>query len=1043
MAQYDGTIRISTQITTDRARESLSSLEYVIKGSAKEIEKLRQKMDALRDQRIPTSEYKDLQEELSEAERNLSELIAKQEEWENVGVTSGGAWDALNEEIATASDNVDALKSRMQELVDSGRDFILGQDTEEYKSAERQIQYEEEAIERARDQYRAIQKAQNAYERLKNVVTSAMKKIGSAIKGSALYSLKSLGNVAKKSVLSSFKLLGRAAKSVFSRIGQSAKKSAGNISSFGSRVKNLAASAFIFNQLSAAFSAMTSGMKEGFENLYGESDDFKRSVDGLKASLLTLKNSLAAAFRPLVEIAIPYIQKAIDYISLLANKIGQLLASLAGQKTYTRAIKQTADAFEDEAKTTEDTADATKKAEKAAEGYLSPLDEINKIGKEKNDEEDISKDKGISESEQKAPMFEEVQISDKFKNIAQRLKDMWENSDFTELGAFLGQKLKTALDNIPWDGIRETASKIGKSIATLINGFVSVEGLGQSIGNTLAQAINTGFEFLNSFVHNLDWGAVGKFVADTISGFFNGIDWNLIYDTFVTGAEGLGTAINSFADNLDWGAISTAVSNIVNTFVDTVYTFFDTVDWGSLGEKVGTFVSDSLAGINWENLGVMIGTGFQSVFTFLLTAIENVDWGNVGTYIADALNGVVESLDLSTVGELLGTSFTGLFDMAISFSKEFDWKKLGDNISSGINGFFEKFDGAKFAKAATGLITGLLDTIIETIDKTDWAGVWRDIIDFLVNVNWVELTGKLVIAAGKLILGITTGLIQAIAETDWGAVWDSILKAFKDFFGIHSPSTVMQKQGSYIVSGLLSGLKNNIGSVINWLGNIPKWFKEKFDIAYKNVKNAFSGARTYFSGVWSGIKEAFGNISDWFRNSFSSAWQAVKDVFSSGGEVFNGIKDGVLDSLKSIINALIDGINSVISIPFNGLNSALDMIRNVEIIGYYPFGWLPSVDVPQIPHLAQGTVVPPNREFMAVLGDNKREPEVVSPISTIEEASKRGFMSALTELGLTGGGNSGTIIIKQYLDGKQVTQAVIKEGKLQQMSTGNNIFALG
>ena len=75
---------------------------------------------------------------------------------------------------------------------------------------------------------------------------------------------------------------------------------------------------------------------------------------------------------------------------------------------------------------------------------------------------------------------------------------MWENSDFYELGKFLGEKLKSALDNIPWDEIKETARKIGKSIATLINGFVEVEGLGYSIGKTLIEAINTVFEFVDN-----------------------------------------------------------------------------------------------------------------------------------------------------------------------------------------------------------------------------------------------------------------------------------------------------------------------------------------------------------------------------------------------------------------------------------------------------------------------------------------------------------------------------------------------------------------
>ena len=43
-----------------------------------------------------------------------------------------------------------------------------------------------------------------------------------------------------------------------------------------------------------------------------------------------------------------------------------------------------------------------------------------------------------------------------------------------------------------------------------------------------------------------------------------------------------------------------------------------------------------------------------------------------------------------------------------------------------------------------------------------------------------------------------------------------------------------------------------------------------------------------------------------------------------------------------------------------------------------------------MPQLATGTVVPANfGRFAAILGDNKREPEVVSPVSTIEDAVRK------------------------------------------------------
>ena len=65
-----------------------------------------------------------------------------------------------------------------------------------------------------------------------------------------------------------------------------------------------------------------------------------------------------------------------------------------------------------------------------------------------------------------------------------------------------------------------------------------------------------------------------------------------------------------------------------------------------------------------------------------------------------------------------------------------------------------------------------------------------------------------------------------------------------------------------------------------------------------------------------------------------------------------------------------------------------------------------------IPGFAKGGVVPPNQPFLAVLGDNRKEPEVVSPYSTIKQAAS----DALAERGSSAGAGRGDV----YLDGTKV-----------------------
>lgn len=138
--------------------------------------------------------------------------------------------------------------------------------------------------------------------------------------------------------------------------------------------------------------------------------------------------------------------------------------------------------------------------------------------------------------------------------------------------------------------------------------------------------------------------------------------------------------------------------------------------------------------------------------------------------------------------------------------------------------------------------------------------------------------------------------------------------------------------------------------------------------------------------AWNGIKSAFGSVATWFKDIFSTAWAGVVQVFSVAGEIFVNIKDGILSAFKTVVNGIITGINNVVAVPFNGINSALNAIKNIEIVGIRPFSGLRTINVPQIPYLAQGAVLPPNKPFMAVVGDQKHGTNVEAPLATIQEA---------------------------------------------------------
>jgi hypothetical protein len=166
--------------------------------------------------------------------------------------------------------------------------------------------------------------------------------------------------------------------------------------------------------------------------------------------------------------------------------------------------------------------------------------------------------------------------------------------------------------------------------------------------------------------------------------------------------------------------------------------------------------------------------------------------------------------------------------------------------------------------------------------------------------------------------------------------------------------------------------------------------------------------KSWFQGKYNDITGIFNSIPKWFKDKFTEAWTNVKNVFSTGGKIFDGIKDGIAETFKTVVNGLISGINKIIRTPFEKINSMLNSIRNagVTILGYTasPFKGLwkeNPLSIPQIPALAQGGYVKANTPRLAMIGDNRREGEIVAPESKLQQMAFEAVQQARGSGGLT------------------------------------------
>ena len=150
-----------------------------------------------------------------------------------------------------------------------------------------------------------------------------------------------------------------------------------------------------------------------------------------------------------------------------------------------------------------------------------------------------------------------------------------------------------------------------------------------------------------------------------------------------------------------------------------------------------------------------------------------------------------------------------------------------------------------------------------------------------------------------------------------------------------------------------------------------------------------------------------------FAGNWGRAWNGVKDVF-------RGAFNGIVSIAESAVNFIIRALNRV----------SFNVPRWVPRIGGSHFGF--NLSQIYIPRLATGTVVPPNAgEFMAVLGDNKKETEVVSPLSTIKQAVAEVVGS---------GNNNRTVVKSKHLLVSDVGKAAAEYANKEYERTGESVF---
>ncbi len=169
----------------------------------------------------------------------------------------------------------------------------------------------------------------------------------------------------------------------------------------------------------------------------------------------------------------------------------------------------------------------------------------------------------------------------------------------------------------------------------------------------------------------------------------------------------------------------------------------------------------------------------------------------------------------------------------------------------------------------------------------------------------------------------------------------------------------------WIIAFLAPVVVNAIGLIVDWVG-----------YAVGLIADVIGGIITILDGIIQFVVGVF--TLDWKR-----AWGGIVKVFKGLWEGLVGIVKGVANAVIWAINALIAALYSAIAGVVNGVGSIVKSFG--ELLGK-DWGFSMPTETPKIPYLAQGAVLPANKPFLAMVGDQKHGTNIEAPLDTIKQA---------------------------------------------------------
>ena len=894
MPKYDGSIRINTKIETKDLNSQMMRVSNAIKKDSAALDSLNRKMEEFSQKKIPTekfaelqrelekaeseysklqarmsqkgaatSEYKALQKDLVAAQGELSKLVARQTDWENMGVPqTGGAWDVLNEQVAAASDRVDDLKEKLQQMENSGKAYTPKVDKAQLDEAAQKVDEIKAKINAEKASGAAFVSPKDTEEFQK------MSAKASQLAGNIDVSKRRMAelNAKQKPIKKEFDRMKNSADKAFKTASSGAKKSAGLFGTFASRLKGIALSLLIFNWITKAFNAMVAGMQKGFSNLTKYSAPLANSFQALKNSLATLGNAFAAAFAPIAQIVIPYLNTLINGITRAITYVAQFIAILGGKSTFIRA-KKIQDSYND-------SLNGTAAAAKKAAGALAKFDDLDVLQKQDDSG-------GGGGGTQPKDMFEEVPVDSKLIDwldgikeklspileYLEKMRDAFADGFFKALGDPTDrletirkglEQIKTAMIDIWTDP--DVLGAADRWVMSLVEMLGSFAGMIASVGLSLAAFFIGGF---GQYLEN-DTDKIKQWLIQ-------------MFD--------IGTEINQLLENLFVGIAKVfealASENGIRMATAMFGSFFSAMGGMSeLAAKIGRDLLEVIVQPFTDNAGIL-EHAFEGLFGSTATYLEGLKqtFDDCFAYINRTYDKYVKPFVDSFANGISSiiTNFMNAWEQYIQPTID----RIAEKMSSLMNDHFVPL--VAVVSSVVGHITSLL--------QSTWETIIQPILDWIINYVGILLVEVFNLLVDILLQGvqlIIDGFTNFMAFLDtfvlrpWAEGWENAKEIFAFFWqSINELSEFLRKTLEQVFKIIRKLIDGDWKGAWNTAQEIFTIFKTKVEGVVDSIKAFLSGFFTWVSDMIAGVIEEIKNIGSGIKNAFTGGGSSKPRTMST------------------------------------------------------------------------------------------------------------------------------------------------------------------